>query len=50
MTDAFVSLLEDERMRTAMGEAAYSVFENNRGAARLTVDKIAALYKEAMSQ
>ena len=50
LTDAFVSLLEDERRRTAMGEAAYSVFENNRGAARLTVDKIAALYKEAMSQ
>ncbi|MGA2400816.1 MAG: 3-deoxy-D-manno-octulosonic acid transferase [Syntrophobacteraceae bacterium] len=50
LTDAFVSLLEDERTRTAMGYAAYSVFENNRGAARLTVDKIAALYKEAMSQ
>jgi 3-deoxy-D-manno-octulosonic-acid transferase len=47
LTDAFVRLLEDEERRTAMGNAAYSMFENNRGAARLTVDKIAAIYKDA---
>ena len=46
LTDAFVWLLEDEERRTAMGKAAYSVFENNRGAARFTVDKIAAIYKD----
>ncbi|MGA2026332.1 MAG: 3-deoxy-D-manno-octulosonic acid transferase [Syntrophobacteraceae bacterium] len=47
LTDAFVWLLEDEERRTVMGNAAYSVFENNRGAARFTVDQIAAIYKDA---
>ena len=47
LTDAFVWLLEDEKRRTALGQAAYSVFEKNRGAARFTVDKIAAAFSEA---
>ncbi len=47
LTDAFVSLLEDRERRKALGQAAYSVFENNRGAARFTVDRIAAAYAEA---
>ena len=50
LTDAFVWLLEDEARRTAMGSAAYSVFENNLGAARFTVDKIAAVYKDARKE
>jgi len=47
LTDAFVSLLEDEEQRNALGQAAYSVFENNRGAARFTVDRIAVIYRGA---
>ncbi len=50
LTEAFVWLLEDEERRTAMGNAAYSVFENNRGAARMTVDKIAAIYGEVRKE
>ncbi len=50
LTDAFVWLLEDEERRTAMGNAAYSVFENNRGAARFTVDKIADVYKDVFKE
>jgi len=50
LTDAFVWLLEDEARRTAMGRAAYSVLENNRGAAWFTVDKIAAIYKEVRNE
>jgi len=50
LTDAFVWLLEDEERRTAMGNAAYSVFENNRGAARFTVDKIADIYKDVFKE
>jgi hypothetical protein len=33
-----------------MGNAAYSVFENNRGAARFTVDKIADIYKDVFKE
>jgi len=50
LTDAFVSLLEDEERRMAMGQAAQSVLENNRGAAWFTVDKIAAIYKEVRNE
>jgi len=53
LTDEFSRLLEDEELRKALGHAAYSVLENNRGAARFTVEKIAAIYskvrREAMS-
>jgi 3-deoxy-D-manno-octulosonic-acid transferase len=46
LTDEFTRLLENEELRTALGHTAYSVLENNRGAARFTVDKIAAIYSE----
>jgi 3-deoxy-D-manno-octulosonic-acid transferase len=45
LTDAFVTLLEDEELRNKLGQAAYSVFESNKGAARFTVEKIAAFYR-----
>ncbi len=48
LTDAFVLLLEDLERRTAMGNAAYSVLVDNRGAVRLTVDKIADVYRDAI--
>ena len=46
LTDEFARLLQDEELRAALGHAAYSVLENNRGAARFTVDRIAAIYSE----
>ena len=50
LTAAFVSLLEDEDLRNTLGQAAYSVFENNKGAARFTVDRIAAIYRKASGE
>jgi 3-deoxy-D-manno-octulosonic-acid transferase len=50
LTEAFVCLLRDESLRAAMGQAAYSVFEGHRGATRFTVDRIAALYEEALGR
>ncbi len=50
LTDVFAQLLEDEERRTALGQAAYSVLEKNRGAARFTVDKIAAIYSEVRKE
>ena len=46
LTQVFAGLLEDEGQRTALGSAAYSVFENNRGAARFTVEKISAVFEQ----
>jgi 3-deoxy-D-manno-octulosonic-acid transferase len=47
LTDAFVSLLEDEEKRNALGQAGYLVSERSRGAARFTVDKISLIFNEA---
>ena len=50
LTDAFVCLLQDADARTAMGKAAYSVFEGSQGATQYTVDHIAAIFEEALSK
>lgn len=46
LTDVFAALLEDEEKRNTLGSAACSVFENNRGAARFTVEKISTVFQE----
>jgi 3-deoxy-D-manno-octulosonic-acid transferase len=46
LTEAFLELLRNDEARTALGAAAQSVFENNRGAASLTISRIAELYEE----
>jgi 3-deoxy-D-manno-octulosonic-acid transferase len=48
LTGAFVGLLEDEKRRTELGQTAYSVFENNKGAARFTVEKISEIFNETV--
>ena len=47
LTEAFLSLLKDEKARAALGKAAQSVLDDSRGATRITVDRIAAIYKKA---
>jgi 3-deoxy-D-manno-octulosonic-acid transferase len=43
LTEAFRELLQDGRKRRELGEAGYSVFENNRGAADRTISRIAEI-------
>lgn len=46
LTEVFSGLLADERQRTAMGRAARSVLESNRGASKLTAERIAAVFEK----
>jgi 3-deoxy-D-manno-octulosonic-acid transferase len=50
LTAAFVRLLSDAEARTAMGKAAYSVFEGSQGATQFTVDQIAAIFEEVLAK
>jgi len=45
LTKAFVHLLQNTAEREALGAAAYSILETNRGAARLTAENILAVLK-----
>ncbi len=47
LTAIFSELLADEDRRNAMGRAARLVLESNRGASRLTAEKIAAIFSGA---
>ena len=47
LTDIFAGLLGDAERRTAMGRAAISVLESNRGASTFTADRIAAIFEQA---
>lgn len=49
LTEVFVALLNDGHLRKTMGDAAYSVFENSKGATRFSVDRIAALFEDALA-
>ena len=46
LRDAFVQLLQDPSERQAMGMAAYSAFEGNRGAAQRTAAQIATVFEK----
>ena len=50
LTDIFARLLEDVGRRTALGRAARSVLESNRGASKFTAEKIAPIFEEARSR
>ncbi len=50
LTEVFSGLLADERERTAMGRAARSVLESNRGASKFTAEKIAGIFEERAKQ
>ncbi len=47
LAEAFARLLQDEKMRAALGESAQSVLEASKGATRFTVERIAAIYTKA---
>jgi 3-deoxy-D-manno-octulosonic-acid transferase len=46
LLDVFLELLQNEEERLALGSAAYSILEKNRGAAERTGETIAAIFKE----
>lgn len=46
LTEIFSWLLADEESRTAMGSAARSVLESNRGASRFTADRVAEIFAQ----
>ena len=46
LTEIFAGLLGDEQGRAAMGSAARSVLEKNRGASRFTADRIGAIFEK----
>jgi 3-deoxy-D-manno-octulosonic-acid transferase len=48
LTKAFASLLQDAQERKTMGERAFSILERNRGAARLTAERIASTLTEVV--
>jgi 3-deoxy-D-manno-octulosonic-acid transferase len=50
LAEAFARLLQDPAAREVLGKAAYSVLEDNRGAAQRTVDKIVAIYQESAAR
>ena len=50
LSRAFIELLKDPAARETLGKAAYSIFENNRGAARMTVEKITEIYREVTAR
>ena len=45
LTETFTELLGNATAREELGKAAFSIFERNRGAVALTLQKIAATYK-----
>jgi 3-deoxy-D-manno-octulosonic-acid transferase len=47
LLDVFQQLLQNEKERNALGAAAFSILERNRGATRNISEKIAAIFKEA---
>jgi 3-deoxy-D-manno-octulosonic-acid transferase len=48
LTQVFADLLQDAVMRETLGNKAFSLLERNRGAARLTADRIASTLKEVV--
>ena len=50
LTQSFVHLLQNTKERESLGTAAYSILERNRGAARLTAEKIAAVLNPEQSK
>ncbi len=50
LTEVFLELLRDAGARAVLGAAAQSVFENNRGAASLTISRIVQLFEETRAQ
>ena len=50
LTETIARLLLSPQEREAQGKAAYSVFEENRGTAQRTVERIAALYEAAIAR
>jgi 3-deoxy-D-manno-octulosonic-acid transferase len=50
LTEVLSQLVLNPTARETMGEAAYSVLENNQGAAQRTAEKIAALFQEGRSR
>jgi len=45
LTETFTELLQDAAARDKLGKAAFSIFERNRGAVALTLQKIAETYR-----
>lgn len=50
LADVFIQLLKDAAAREALGKAAYSILEDNRGATHRTVEKISAIYQKAAAR
>ncbi len=50
LTDAFAGLLQNPDQREALGKAAFSIVEKNRGAARRTAEKIESILLEVMTK
>jgi 3-deoxy-D-manno-octulosonic-acid transferase len=48
LTKIFVSLLQDTLERETLGKRAFAILESNRGAARLTAERIASTLKEVV--
>jgi 3-deoxy-D-manno-octulosonic-acid transferase len=47
LLDVFLRLLQNEKERAALGSAAFSILERNRGAALRSGERIAAIFEEA---
>lgn len=50
LMDVFSRLLQNSKDREALGAAAYAILERNRGAAKRTGEKIAAVFEEAQNR
>jgi 3-deoxy-D-manno-octulosonic-acid transferase len=50
LLDVFLQLLQNDKEREALGTAAFSILEKNRGAALRSGEKIAALFEEARTK
>jgi 3-deoxy-D-manno-octulosonic-acid transferase len=50
LTAVFIELLQDEPARDALGRAAYSILNSNRGAVGHTVQKIAEVYEKLQAR
>lgn len=48
LTEEFVRLLTDGPARAALGTAAFSVLQENKGATKFTADRIAPIYEQAL--
>jgi 3-deoxy-D-manno-octulosonic-acid transferase len=46
LAQVFTALLQNPQEREALGRAALSILEKNRGAARITAERIAAIFEE----